>query len=696
MAEFAQDMRFKVDLDSGLVPQSMRTILVQGDAYANRIVTELTRDGKPFEAEGMTVVGAFMRPGDEARIDLEGAMENGEASVTLTDTCYEVSGQYTLDIILVQGEKRRTVLRIVGAVERRGNGQIVISGTLTNIDATLEEIRAAVENAETVKNELQTFSDTHIAEIEQKGQQTMTAIEQKAAQTLETIPEEYTVLDADVKSLKDHTADIVEAMPLEARTQRREYAVEWEQGALSNVDGSESSNTRRIRSDYIPVGMGIEGSRIDESSDVMYWVRVYDAGKNFIGNAMPNASGDLVANTDARANPVIVDTVTDVFPAAGYIRIVGKVGTAGSANIAPSESNMSFTAMYYDKLNGLNLDEVYQKRRKAEYSNQDIELWYDVSEGVRNKGFLKLPPNYSQSGKPSPLIVFVHGSSDFGSINVTSMTTSYNDYYNFLRDSGYAVFDCYGYGTKYTGSPGGYSNTWGIPINRQCYSAGIKHVCKTYNIDAESVFVACKSLGGLQALSMFYDECLPIKAVGMLAPEINIFNVNMGYTEANRRTIAAELEFSEDVNNVLAFAQGENPPDGFWEYVDANTQKWSGHFAIFNGLPIKSSEKKQYYRNMSNTRTMCRASLNRPVKIWVAEDDDAISYAQCSAFIASLNNGGYKGEIRTMPSGTGKHNAVDSAANALQTTEVTTNCGVYYATIPTAYYELAQFFDKNR
>lgn len=206
MAEFAQDMRFKVDLDSGLVPQSMRTILVQGDAYANRIVTELTRDGKPFEADGMTVVGAFMRPGDEARIDLEGAMENGEASVTLTDTCYEVSGQYTLDIILVQGEKRRTVLRIVGAVERRGNGQIVISGTLTNIDATLEEIRAAVENAEAVKNELQTFSDTHIAEIEQKGQQTMTAIEQKAAQTLETIPEEYTALDAEVKSLKDTNA----------------------------------------------------------------------------------------------------------------------------------------------------------------------------------------------------------------------------------------------------------------------------------------------------------------------------------------------------------------------------------------------------------------------------------------------------------------------------------------------------------
>lgn len=271
MAEFAQDMRFKVDLDSGLVPQSLRTILVQGDAYANRIVTELTRDGKPFEAEGMTVVGAFMRPGDEARIDLEGAMENGEASVTLTDTCYEVSGQYTLDIILVQGEKRRTVLRIVGAVERRGNGQIVISGTLTNIDETLEEIRAAVENAETVKNELQTFSDTHIAEIEQKGQQTMTAIEQKAAQTLETIPEEYTALDAEVKSLKDHKADVEYINLFDGDTVFGECY-----GSAGNI--SNAANGERAVS-FIPVEAGqlYSWSKADR-----IMVSTYDANKTHI------------------------------------------------------------------------------------------------------------------------------------------------------------------------------------------------------------------------------------------------------------------------------------------------------------------------------------------------------------------------------------------------------------------------------
>jgi hypothetical protein len=331
---------------------------------------------------------------------------------------------------------------------------------------------------------------------------------------------------------------------------------------------------------------------------------------------------------------------------------------------------------------------------KAAYEPDDISFLYDVDANVQNRGFLKLPPNYTRNGSPAPMIVFVHGSADIGSINASGMTSTYNDYYNFLRDSGYAVFDCYGYGTKYTSETGGYSNTWGLPINRKCYVAGIDYVCNKYNIDINNIFVSCKSLGGIQALSMFYDDGIPVKAVGMLAPELDPLNVYMGYSESNKRTIAAELDFSEDTGNVLAFNQGDSVPEGFWDYITENMDKWSGQFAFFCGLPIKASEKATYYRKGNTTNEMCRTSLNRPVKIWIAEDDSSVSYGVSQAFIQSLNNGGYKGELRTMPSGTGGHHAVDNDPSALQTMNVTTRCGVIYATIPTAYYELVQFFDR--
>ena len=91
---------------------------------------------------------------------------------------------------------------------------------------------------------------------------------------------------------------------------------------------------------------------------------------------------------------------------------------------------------------------------------------------------------------------------------------------------------------------------------------------------------------------------------------------------------------------------------------------------------------------------MSRHSLFRPLKIWIAEDDSAVSYARASALVSSLQNDGCYAELRTMPSGTGGHHAVDNDANAPQTTNVTTKCGITYATIPTAYYELVKFFDK--
>lgn len=109
---------------------------------------------------------------------------------------------------------------------------------------------------------------------------------------------------------------------------------------------------------------------------------------------------------------------------------------------------------------------------------------------------------------------------------------------------------------------------------------------------------------------------------------------------------------------------------------------------------IPKDNKPEYYASMAKQKTLCRSSNNTPIKIWIAEDDKTVSIDNCKGFVQSLHNGGYKAEIRLMPANTGAHHAVDNDPAALQTLDVTTRLGVHYDSVPTAYYELAGFFDS--
>lgn len=380
-----------------------------------------------------------------------------------------------------------------------------------------------------------------------------------------------------------------------------------------------------------------------------------------------------------------------VLPAESYLVICYFVNDS-SAIDKDALTNSIVVKQGLDEISAVDLVARAAIFTKKPYVNTEQNFLYDVGNGYKTRGFLKLPPNYTPYGKPVPLIVFVHGSGDIPFIQATSMTASYDDYYNYLRDCGYAIFDCYGYSDKFSGAEVSNTNTWGVPICDACYESGINYVCKNWNIDKENIFAACKSLGGLQALNMFYKPRFPVKAVGMLSPELNWVAMTIGYQTSERQFNASELGFSPDVDNVLVWSGTR--PSGFNDYILANADKWVGAFTNFSGLPISDADKINYFYGIQNTKTMNRIGPNKPLKIWIASDDDSVSYANAEALVLSLRNCGGKAEIRTMPANTGKHHAVDNDPNALQTTNVTTKLGITYATIPTAYYELGQFFDQ--
>jgi len=334
-------------------------------------------------------------------------------------------------------------------------------------------------------------------------------------------------------------------------------------------------------------------------------------------------------------------------------------------------------------------------------------FFYDIDdEHHYTSGKIKLPPNYQPDGKSVPLIVFIHGSAEYRAIDTKVMTTRYEAYYNYLRDCGYAVFDCFGFGNLY---PKSQCSTFGTPTNRKCYLLGIRYVLDNYNVDGENIFVACKSLGGIQALSFYHETDIKIKAVGMLAPELNPLHVNLGYTTTQREAVAKDLGFSEDVNSVLPTKKDESGneikfvrDEKYITYITENYDKMCGWNPFWTGLLLSKEEKLEYALNGNEKAYFALAkayrisTANRPLKIWIAKDDHAVSYKISAGLVESLHNAGFKAELRTMPDGTGGHHAVDNDENALRETNVTTPLGIPYESVPTAYFELEQFFRKYR
>lgn len=501
------------------------------------------------------------------------------------------------------------------------------------------------------------------------------------------------ILGNDVSDLKGDVMDIEDSFPDEAYSyQTVPYEVEWEQGGV-NDSGVESDSSIRIRTDYIPIGEGIVGSFSGDPA-ISFWVRVFDGNKALIGNGDTTDTGAVVENPSPRSGPIDVDTALIQWPNAKYVRLSARNISSASAAILPEQNSMTFTKRQRNIFVGVPLDSIYERKTRNAYSADELRFVYEIGDGKTTVGFLKLPPNYAPEGKPVPLIVFVHGSGDIGRWDATTMTSSYQTQYNFLRDSGYAVFDCYGLGSDYKGA--WYVNTFGLPINNRCYLSGIRYVCKVWNIDIGNVFVACKSQGGTQAIPMLFNADMPIKAAGLLAPDVWYIDMRLGYRTVERQIVAAQLGFSEDTDNVMVFEEGDSIPAGYYPYITENMDKWCGVFGNFKGLPIEDSDKPNYYTDATAVATadMVRSTLGRPLKIWCAQDDDAVSYGAIDALCKSIRNGGGYAQLRTMPNNTGRHHSVDNAENAPQTTNVVTKCGVEYASIATAYYELVQFFDQ--
>ena len=145
-------LRYEIDLQSGLVQQPMRSQLMKGDKNANTVVVDLKNGSETVDLADVFVLGSFISPDGGAELPLVGEANGNEASVTLPDECYAVPGYFELDIKLKVGETERTVLSITGNVLSKGSGAYIDVG---NVIPSIDDIVAQYAEMKRVTEETQ-------------------------------------------------------------------------------------------------------------------------------------------------------------------------------------------------------------------------------------------------------------------------------------------------------------------------------------------------------------------------------------------------------------------------------------------------------------------------------------------------------------------------------------------------------------
>ena len=479
--------------------------------------------------------------------------------------------------------------------------------------------------------------------------------------------------------------------------------------------GSLSVTTHEIALDIEYGGLTFDGSMTGSDARTAFFN--LKRTKNFIKRntfelTLTNCTAQVYMYDSSFSFIRIVDYATYIENPSSYSFYAYKLlftitDTANDMNVVYEANDCQYIKNQYTSLTEISFVYEVQINIGKDVLDDDPTIERLIEDKYYNTGFIKLPPNYSQTGSPSPLILFAHSSADYGSIGTSVMTTNYAAYYEYLQKEGYAIFDCYGssnyYASKYNL---GYSVSLGTPTNMSCINAAYKWVCEHYNVDTSGIYVTGKSLGGIICFAMLYQNSIPVRCVGALAPSIDARYLSeyvFGYREEAQNFCFEDLGF--DVNdgdtNETILLNNIDKCSGFINslrnitYAEINNTQITSQKEIIRQLINVSPTNAKY----SKLERIC----NVPIKIFIANDDNIVNPTGCKYFINSIKATGGDAEIRIFPSGCGKHHAVDTGIvieNGVPVqynqpkVNITTKLGYNCSDVPLAYAELVQYFRK--
>lgn len=244
--------------------------------------------------------------------------------------------------------------------------------------------------------------------------------------------------------------------------------------------------------------------------------------------------------------------------------------------------------------------------------NQKINKYWDTTvvdstddDYEYTTGVLILPKNYTQTGKPVPLIMYCHGYSHGVWYEHWGDTDTFLQQKEYWASKGYAVFDCNGARnnnmTVHFVSAGCNQFVEGY---RKCYEYIVKH----YNVD-KNIFVIGGSAGGPTAINYAYTWAKEVRALALFAAWTDI--------------------------KTCAWGQGQK--SSFVEYMGfENTETYEDEKTIgFDPmLRVFTIGDKDY------------AHIPVPTKAWIGKlENSAVYYEPLHKFIGACRNMGCEASI---------------------------------------------------
>ena len=311
-----------------------------------------------------------------------------------------------------------------------------------------------------------------------------------------------------------------------------------------------------------------------------------------------------------------------------------------------------------------------------------------------DNGFIKLPPNYSPTGAPVPLIIYIHGTG--GYFFEESKVRFYDEQQSFLVKNGYALCDCSGVSNEFKSV----RDVFCAPSFIACVQDMYRFVVNNYNVETDGVYVFGKSAGGFGTAHMANMQPIKVKAAGFLAPALNWVGVSLRKQAAESIQLAmnqvglGEHTFSEKLTSASdrTYIQEHYEPLALWDpwvqKSDMDIETWYTTLVFKYGKDNEAQGNNEYRTFTSQVKKYSDV----PQKIWVAPDDESVPYNICQMYRNMVRNANGICYLRTMPSGCGGHHVVDTDANAPMVT-LQTKYGDQM-TVPVAYAELLDWFNR--
>lgn len=324
--------------------------------------------------------------------------------------------------------------------------------------------------------------------------------------------------------------------------------------------------------------------------------------------------------------------------------------------------------------------------------DEETSTVQDASQILKDYGVICLPTQYSNTGKPTRLIIYCHGAAVNYATNV-SRFNSVDLEPDYWLAEGYAVMDV-------EGNP--FNNTDEhicIPQAMECYVAAYKWAIEYYNLCRDGIFLGGRSMGGQNTFNLMRREC-PIPVIAA-CPNSSASDASFGYAQKARKEFCA-LHMGFVVPEGFTWSEGDVTP----EEIQVLSDNWDKYIKCCPelssciDLPSKEVVLASYPR--SNTPTLwstLHMVAKCPVKLFGCNQDPVPPSTTTALYYRMLMNAGQIAELRLFNSnkdytgtGTTAHH-YDTQDPALRA-NITTSYGEELTNVPIVYIEMLAFWRR--